>query len=125
MEVKEIKILRKIFLTFTVIFLFVFFLIVQHEGKQAEKDFSNKNFQGIVQDIRYKEFKWGYPEYKVNEQWLFFGSFFEYSEEYIDIRDSLAKEKGTKTVEVYSKDKKGKWKLEYPLQKINIDSLLK
>ena len=123
MAVKEIKILRKIFLIFTVIFLLVFFLISEQEDKQAQKDFLKKDFTGIVEDIRYRNL-WGYPEYKVNEHWFFFANFFEYSEKYVEIGDSLAKEKGTKKVKVYSKNNKGEWILKYTANKNRIDSLL-
>lgn len=114
MEVKEIKILRKLFLIFTVIFLLVFFLISECEDEQAQNSFLERNLNGIVEDIHYKDFNWGYPEYKVNGKWIFFGGFFEYSEEYIDIGDSLVKEKGDITVKVYSKNNKGDWFLKYP-----------
>ena len=125
MEIKEIKIIRIVILALIFLGFILFHFFQEKKSKENRQHFSEEVYHGIVEDIKYAKTKRGYPDYLINGQWVYFGGFFEHSEEYVNIGDSLAKEKGTKIVEVYSKNKKGKWELEYPNQRINIDSLLK
>jgi hypothetical protein len=114
MEIKEIRIIRKVL--FGLIFIgFIIFIFYQiHKDKKSKIMFSNEVYKGIVEDEIYGEMKRGFPDYLINGQWVYFGGFFSGSKKIIEVGDSLVKEKGDITVKVYSKNNTGDWILKYP-----------
>ncbi len=64
--------------------------------EKAQANYFNKEFNGIILEIKYVEGNRGDPYVKIGDQWLVFGKNEAKVLIYIEISDSIAKESGTK-----------------------------
>lgn len=106
MKIKHIKLI----FFFIVFFAFILFFVKGYQmDKKAQTAFIEKEFHGIIMEIKYIEGRRGFPDLKINGEWIYLGLNGEKIQNYIEISDSIIKRSGTETIKVYKKNSKGVW----------------
>lgn len=106
MKIKYIK-LAFFFIVFCAFILF--FINGYYRDKNAQTAFTEKEFHGIIMEIKYIEGRRGFPDLKINGEWIYLGLNGEKIQNYIEVSDSIVKKSGTETIKVYRKNSKGVW----------------
>ncbi len=106
MKIKHIKL---IFFIIVACAFIVFFINGYYEDKKAQTAFVEKEFHGIINEIKYNEGRRGFPDLKISNNWIYLGLNGEKIQKYIKVSDSIAKDSGTETIKVYRKNNKGNW----------------
>jgi len=87
----------------------MFFINGYYKVKKAQADFIEKEYQGIIREIKYVEGNRGDPYVQIRNQWFVFGTNEDKVRNYIKVSDSIVKDSGTETIVVYRKNYKGIW----------------
>ena len=107
MKIKHIKL---IFFIIAVCAFIVFFINGYYKDKKAQTAFIEEEFHGIIMEIKYIEGRRrGFPDLKINSKWIYLGLNGEKIQNYIKVSDSIVKDSGTETINVYRKNVKGSW----------------
>ncbi len=106
MKIKHIKLI--FFIIATCAFI-VFFVNSYYMNKKAKTAFIEKEYRGIILEIKYVEGNRGDPYVLIGNQWFVFGLNEDKVRNYIKVSDSIVKDSGTETIKVYRKNYKGIW----------------
>jgi len=87
----------------------VFFIIVLVASLRGRYHFINRNYSGIITEIRWRDNTHGLPDIKLNGEWIFLDVPDSKIATFIQVGDSVVKETGTSEIKVYKKNIKGKW----------------
>lgn len=111
MEKKTINLIRILFITFWLIGLIIFIIRGERSDKLADIRFIKHELKGTVADIKYFENQRGFPDYLINGKWIYLGLNGEKVQNHIRINDSLCKNSGSDTIQIYRKKEGGEWEL--------------
>lgn len=89
------------------IILFAFFISLKLENDVNH--FIDKEFNGVITNIKYVEGNRGNPSIELNNDWVYIGLYGSKVNQYIQIGDSIIKESETKEIKVYRLNSKGEW----------------
>ena len=106
MNTKRIKL---IFFTIVACAFIVFFINGYYKDKKAQTAFIEKEYYGIILEIKYVEGNRGDPYVQIGSQWFVFGINEDKVRNYIKVSDSIVKDSATETIKVYRKNYKGIW----------------
>ncbi|MCF8298173.1 MAG: hypothetical protein K9J13_11550 [Saprospiraceae bacterium] len=77
--------------------------------KKDTNDYIEKEFSGIITDIRCKENNRGTIDILIIDKWINLGNYGDRISKYIQIKDSIVKKSNTKEIRVYHLNSKGVW----------------
>jgi len=106
MKIKHIKL---IFFIIVACAFIVFFINGYYKDKKAQTAFVEKEFHGIILEIKYVEGNRGDPYVQIGSQWFVFGINEDKVRDYIKVSDSITKDSGTETIKIFRKNNKGTW----------------
>ncbi len=84
-------------------------IYVYYNRSGGYQEFINLKFNGIVKEIIYYKGNRGMPDFKVSTEWYYLGLDGEEVTKNFKVGDSIIKEKGSTTIKLYRKNKKGEW----------------
>jgi hypothetical protein len=111
MEKKTINLIRILFIFFSIIGLIIFIINGERNDKLADIRFNVLEINGIITDIKYFENKRGFPDYLINDKWIYLGLNGEKIQNHVIINDSLCKNSGSDTINIYRKNENDEWVL--------------
>jgi hypothetical protein len=99
-----------VFVIIASILLFVIYdLFTTYLGN---RQYINKNYSGIISDIRVLQESRDLPDIKIKNQWIPLDLLDAKVKHYIQVGDSIVKESGTQTIKVYRRNLKGEWNVQ-------------
>lgn len=79
------------------------------QQKKSESAFLEKNYNGIIVDIKHFRGNRGDPYVKIGDQWVMFGIHEDKVRNYIKVSDSIVKDPSTSTIKIYRRNTSGQW----------------
>lgn len=79
------------------------------KDRKARANFYERDFHGVIKEIKYNEGRRGFPDIKLTNEWIYLGLSGQKIQNYILVDDSIVKDSGTETIKVYRKNSKGIW----------------
>ncbi|MFM8911577.1 MAG: hypothetical protein ACKOE6_01510 [Flammeovirgaceae bacterium] len=83
-------------------------------------EFINKEYHGVIQDIRFVQSHRGYPDILLQDKWILLTPTEQILFDQIKIGDSIVKYSGSNKIMIYESDSSSKWKVtEFQINKDN------
>lgn len=101
--------IRNIVLFFVVILFIIFFGYTFYAMYHGKKEYINRQYSGIITEIRLLQGSRDVPDIKINNRWIILDIQDSKVKHYIQVGDSIVKESGTEIIKVYRKNLKGEW----------------
>ena len=101
--------IRRIVLFIGVISFIIFLGRAFYGMHQGQKEFVNKQYNGIITEIRKLQGRRDLPDIKINSQWISLNILESKVKHNIQVGDSIVKESGTEIIKVYRKNLNGEW----------------
>ena len=99
---------RNFILTIVLAFVcFIFYLF--YSSNKADQIFFSKHYKGIIKEINFNEGRRGFPDIRLDSQWIYLGIEEDRIINYIKKGDSIVKNVGTKEIIIFRKDENNTW----------------
>ena len=102
--------LKRIFIGVIVAGFVLFALYIVYWYLYGYNQFVEREYMGVITNIRKLEFSRGLPDIKINDEWIQLSVDDSKVMNYMQIGDSIAKKSGYKEIIVYRRDMTGEWK---------------
>lgn len=111
MDSKYAKSLKFVFFILAFLGFIIFFIMGERDSRLSKRKFNNLSINGVVLDLKFNQLDRGSPSYYIDGKWANFGLSGQKVESYIKVSDSLFKESGSDTIQIYRKKEGGEWEL--------------
>ena len=101
--------IRRIVLFLVVISFVIFFIYTEYLMYYGDKEYINRQYYGIITEIRTLQGSHDLPDIKINNQWISLDVQDSKVKHYIQLGDYIIKEPGTEIIKVYRKNLKEEW----------------
>lgn len=101
--------LKRIFIGVIVAVFVLFALYIGYSFLYGYKQFVDREYTGVITNIRKLEFSRGLPDIKINDEWIPLSVDDSKVMNYMQIGDSIVKKSGYKEIIVYRRDINGEW----------------
>ena len=102
--------IRKVVIIANIIAITLFIIYMEYSYYLGETQYINREFFGVIQEIRYIENRRGIPEIKIANEWVVLTTFESKVALYIHVNDSIVKTRGSKAITVFRKKPDGNWR---------------
>lgn len=101
--------IKYIVIAFVIILFCSFILYVFKLNNTGVEEFKNKEYIGVIDEIRRLEGKRGLSDIKIKNNWVSLDVLDSKIMSYIKVNDSVVKKSGSETITIYRKNKDGVW----------------